>query len=260
MRRGCPCCVVPRAAPSTWELESVLSATTADITTQCMPSIQSVCWQVRCPQWLVARLEQLLAQYYLHSSVRAFQSCAFPCDAAVWGLAPGHQQPFCCQHNSTSSTTSTAQHSASGASSMSTARGKAVTYEWLHMRAFSLAGKKPVRYNDAITPYARLVNHTERLWDYDSCAEAQLKIWLARHLIASENSGEGYRCAGWLCELHIQVQDICIQNSKKGSEHNRLQFLLHSNPKRVCTISQPWLPEPKWSGSTDCLPKLVRKN
>jgi hypothetical protein len=33
------------------------------------------------------------------------------------------------------------------------------------------------------------VNFTERLWDYDSCAEAQLKIWLARHLLASENSG-----------------------------------------------------------------------
>lgn len=54
-------------------------------------------------------------------------------------------------------------------------------------------GKKPVRYNTAQLPsYARLVNFTERLWDYESCAEAQLKIWLARHLIASENSGEAH--------------------------------------------------------------------
>lgn len=55
------------------------------------------------------------------------------------------------------------------------------------------AGKKPQRY-DYIVPasYARLVNFTERLWDYDSCAEAQLKIWLARHLLASENSGTNF--------------------------------------------------------------------
>jgi hypothetical protein len=99
------------------------------------------------------------------------------------------------------------------------------------MRAFSLAGKKPVRYNDAITPYARLVNHSERLWDYDSCTEAQLKIWLARHLIASENSGEGYRCAGWLYELHIQVQDICIQNQRKGQNTTVLNFHCTATPR-----------------------------
>lgn len=51
-------------------------------------------------------------------------------------------------------------------------------------------GKKPQRYDYIVPPsYARLVNFTERLWDYDSCPEAQLKIWLARHLLASECSG-----------------------------------------------------------------------
>lgn len=52
------------------------------------------------------------------------------------------------------------------------------------------AGKMPVRYNTKLLPsYARLVNFTERVWDYESCVEAQLKIWLARHLLAKTNSG-----------------------------------------------------------------------
>jgi len=50
----------------------------------------------------------------------------------------------------------------------------------------------PKRFASQEAPcYARLVNFvTERLWDYDSCEEAQLKIWLARHLLATENTGE----------------------------------------------------------------------
>lgn len=53
-----------------------------------------------------------------------------------------------------------------------------------------LSGRNPQRYAGDMPSYARLVNFTERLWDYGSCVEAQLKIWLARHLIASENSGK----------------------------------------------------------------------
>ena len=56
--------------------------------------------------------------------------------------------------------------------------------------------RMPVRYNVKHMPtYARLVNFTERIWDYSSCVESQLKIWLARHLLAKENSGGWYlRC------------------------------------------------------------------
>jgi hypothetical protein len=116
------------------------------------------------------------------------------------------------------------------------------------MCAFPLAGKKPVRYNDAITPYARLVNHTERLWDYDSCAEAQLKIWLARHLIASENSGEGYRVAGWLCECRRSLsRKRCnthsYSTSTGGCTTRCLHLIVAANPIRKCTRSQPWLPQ-----------------
>lgn len=31
-------------------------------------------------------------------------------------------------------------------------------------------------------PYTRLVNHVQRLYDYDSWVEEQLEIWLAKHL------------------------------------------------------------------------------
>ncbi|KAF6248605.1 hypothetical protein COO60DRAFT_1466585, partial [Scenedesmus sp. NREL 46B-D3] len=42
-------------------------------------------------------------------------------------------------------------------------------------------------------PYSRLVMHLGRLWDYCSSPEAQLKTWLARHLLAEANP----RCAMW---------------------------------------------------------------
>jgi hypothetical protein len=52
------------------------------------------------------------------------------------------------------------------------------------------AGEMPKRYNSNNRPsYARLVNHLYRLWDYDSCVESQLKIWLARHLLDRNNQG-----------------------------------------------------------------------
>lgn len=38
-------------------------------------------------------------------------------------------------------------------------------------------------------PYSRLVSHLHRVWDYKSCPEAQLKVWLAYHLLAKENTG-----------------------------------------------------------------------
>lgn len=38
-------------------------------------------------------------------------------------------------------------------------------------------------------PYSRLVLHLQRLWDYECCEEAQLKTWLAHHLLARENTG-----------------------------------------------------------------------
>jgi hypothetical protein len=48
----------------------------------------------------------------------------------------------------------------------------------------------PKRYNMNNHPsYGRLVNYLYRLWDYDSCAEAQLKIWLAQHILARNNPG-----------------------------------------------------------------------
>lgn len=58
------------------------------------------------------------------------------------------------------------------------------------------AGSMPKKFSSQEVPsYARLVNFvTERLWDYDSCEEAQLKIWLARHLLATENTGEAGLC------------------------------------------------------------------
>lgn len=52
------------------------------------------------------------------------------------------------------------------------------------------AGKLPRRFNaNNRAPYARLVSHLYRLWDYDSCVEAQLKIWLAKHLLNKNNPG-----------------------------------------------------------------------
>lgn len=57
--------------------------------------------------------------------------------------------------------------------------------------SFIHSGELPRRYNGLNTPsYARLVNHLYRLWDYDSCVESQLKIWLAKHLLQRNNLGE----------------------------------------------------------------------
>jgi hypothetical protein len=39
------------------------------------------------------------------------------------------------------------------------------------------------------TTYSRLVTYLQRLWDYEACDEAALKIWLAHHLLARENTG-----------------------------------------------------------------------
>lgn len=65
-----------------------------------------------------------------------------------------------------------------------------------------LAGELPKRYNANNRPsYGRLINHLYRVWDYDSCVEAQLKIWLARHLLGRNNPGEQdwiVRVARWL--------------------------------------------------------------
>lgn len=53
---------------------------------------------------------------------------------------------------------------------------------------FVCAGQLPTRFNaNNKAPYARLVSHLHRLWDYDSCVEAQLKVWLAKHLLAKNN-------------------------------------------------------------------------
>lgn len=38
-------------------------------------------------------------------------------------------------------------------------------------------------------PYSRLVNHLQRLWDFEACEVAQLKVWLAHRLLARENTG-----------------------------------------------------------------------
>lgn len=57
-------------------------------------------------------------------------------------------------------------------------------------------------------PYARLVSHLYRLWDYDSCVEAQLKIWLAKHLLNRNNPGAIWRNKlllrhwAWLLHAH----------------------------------------------------------
>eukprot|EP00775_Hariotina_reticulata_P002693 gene2693-2993_t len=42
---------------------------------------------------------------------------------------------------------------------------------------------------DRAMPYARFVSHLARLWEYNSCPEAQMKTWLARHLLALGNPG-----------------------------------------------------------------------
>lgn len=49
---------------------------------------------------------------------------------------------------------------------------------------------------DAAVSFSRLVCHLQRVWDYESCDEAALKIWLAQHLIARGNEGESPSCAG----------------------------------------------------------------
>lgn len=59
-----------------------------------------------------------------------------------------------------------------------------------------LAGAMPAKFNVHWgASYGRLVSHLQRLWDYDSCDEARLKVWLAHHLLARENTGEAsYEC------------------------------------------------------------------
>jgi hypothetical protein len=42
-------------------------------------------------------------------------------------------------------------------------------------------------------PYSRLVLHLGRLWDYGCREEVQLKTWLARHLLARENTGAAHK-------------------------------------------------------------------
>lgn len=62
-----------------------------------------------------------------------------------------------------------------------------------------LAGDMPKRYNVNNHPsYGRLVNYLYRIWDYDSCAEAQLKIWLAQHILTRNNPG-AYTTANSCC-------------------------------------------------------------
>jgi len=47
-----------------------------------------------------------------------------------------------------------------------------------------------VDFGDRHVPYSRLVSQLYRIWDYEMCEEAQLKVWLAHHLLARENKGE----------------------------------------------------------------------
>jgi hypothetical protein len=55
---------------------------------------------------------------------------------------------------------------------------------------FYAAGGMSARWpNHQPAPYYRLIMHIDRLWDYCSCPEAQLKTWLAKHLIAAANPG-----------------------------------------------------------------------
>jgi hypothetical protein len=53
-------------------------------------------------------------------------------------------------------------------------------------------GQLPRRYPAAApAPYARVVSQLQRLWEYGDSVEAQLKVWLARHLLARANPGAG---------------------------------------------------------------------
>jgi hypothetical protein len=55
----------------------------------------------------------------------------------------------------------------------------------------------PRRYNtnNNRPSFARLTSHLYRLYDYDSCVEAQLKIWLATHLLRKNNPRKSVRGA-----------------------------------------------------------------
>lgn len=99
----------------------------------------------------------------------------------------------------------------------------------LHVTA---PGKKPQRYDYIIPPsYARLVNFTERLWDYDSCAEAQLKIWLARHLLASECSGGAGK---------PRVQHPCATAMQPGTLQHAFVPTWCCKAAHICSAG--WLP------------------
>jgi hypothetical protein len=68
--------------------------------------------------------------------------------------------------------------------------------------------------------YGRLVNHLQRLWQYEACDEAVLKVWLAHHLLARENTGAcvGLQCGrrDVLCQHDMTVMSSLSPESQQG--------------------------------------------
>lgn len=55
--------------------------------------------------------------------------------------------------------------------------------------------------------FACLVAHLQRPWDYTSCVEAQLKVWLAHYLLSAANPG-GYQCRATAVLRRYRVAQI----------------------------------------------------
>lgn len=192
MSWACRWSVVPPAVLSSWARLPAHSRMPASITTQCMQCTQSVSCKVRLlaiplvsstagDLWVNLRLLLLMPHETMSHSVfnTARQMCRMRtvvCSDSALGFLQLCADGVCAD-----------------------------------APALCPAGKKPHRYDYGLSPsYARLVNFTERLWDYDSCAEAQLKIWLARHLLASENSGNGQEAlAACASSVLKQVPAFC---------------------------------------------------
>jgi hypothetical protein len=66
-----------------------------------------------------------------------------------------------------------------------------------------------INYATHQAPFACLFAHLQRLWDYSSCVEAQLKIWLAHYLLAAANPG-GCTCSCPTTFSHITFAQITM--------------------------------------------------
>lgn len=57
------------------------------------------------------------------------------------------------------------------------------------------AGEWPRKYSANKEPsYGRLVQHLYRVYDYDSCVEAQLKVWLAKFVLSKNPGALSFCC------------------------------------------------------------------